>query len=259
MDDERTAVADSESAEPESGAAPMPECAKPVPELDPDAAAAAAAAAEIARTEAAQVQAARQRKQAIVREVKDYMQSIVLAVFLAMLIMTFIGRSFVVEGASMEPTLHNRERVIVEKISYRFTSPSRGDIIVLKNPWRPDPVGFGAAVEAMKELVDVTGRMRPYIKRVIALAGDTIEINAGVVFLNGKALDEPYIMEPPYYNYGPSVVPEGHVFVMGDNRNNSDDSRGSVGFLKISRIVGRAAVRYWPLARTTAFERPNVY
>ena len=80
---------------------------------------------------------ARRRRKAAVREAMEYVQSIALAILLAVVIMTFVGRSFVVEGASMEPTLHNRERIIVEKVSYRFRAPARGDIIVLRNPWRP--------------------------------------------------------------------------------------------------------------------------
>ncbi len=187
------------------------------------------------------------------------MQSIALAILLAVVIMTFIGRSFVVEGASMEPTLHNRERIIVEKVSYRFRTPARGEIIVLRNPWRPDTEGWARAVEAMRELVDFSGSMRPYIKRIIGVAGDTIEISDGRVYLNGKELHEPYIAAPPWSDYGPGTVPEGHVFVMGDNRNNSDDSRGSVGFLRIDRIVGRAMLRYYPLNKTGMMRRPDVY
>jgi len=100
---------------------------------------------------------AKRRRKAAVREAMEYVQSIALAILLAMVIMTFVGRSFVVEGASMEPTLHNRERIIVEKVSYRFRVPARGEIIVLRNPWRPDTEGWARAVEAMRELVDFSG------------------------------------------------------------------------------------------------------
>jgi signal peptidase I len=202
---------------------------------------------------------ARRRRKAAVREAMEYVQSIALAILLAVVIMTFVGRSFVVEGASMEPTLHNRERIIVEKVSYRFRAPARGDIIVLRNPWRPDTEGWARAVEAMRELVDFSGSMRPYIKRIIGVGGDTIEISDGRVYLNGKELHEPYVAAYPWSDYGRRTVPEGHVFVMGDNRNNSDDSRGSVGFLRIDRIVGRAVLRYYPLNKTGVMRRPDVY
>ena len=202
---------------------------------------------------------ARRRREAAVRETMEYVQSIALAILLAVVIMTFVGRSFVVEGASMEPTLHNRERIIVEKVSYRLRAPARGDIIVLRNPWRPDAEGWARAVEAMRELVDFSGSMRPYIKRIIGVAGDTIEISDGRVYLNGNELHEPYVAASPWSDYGPGTVPEGHVFVMGDNRNNSDDSRGSVGFLRIDRIVGRAVLRYYPLNKTGVMRRPDVY
>lgn len=214
----------------------------------------AAAAAEAARLEEAAI-----RREAAFREVREYLQAILLAVVLAMVIMTFIGRSFVVEGASMEPTLHNRERIIVEKISYRFRNPARGEVVVLKNPWRPDQSGMAAAVEAVRELVDFSGSMRPYIKRIVAVGGDRVQIRNGILHLNGKPIDEPYLNELAWSDYGPVTVPQGHVFVLGDNRNNSDDSRGSVGFLRVDRIVGRAWVRYYPLNKICALKAPAVY
>lgn len=217
-----------------------------------------AAAAETTADAARAAEAARKRK-AVLREVMEYVQSIALAMVLAVVIMTFIGRSFVVEGASMEPTLHNRERIIVEKVSYRLHGPQRGDIVVLKNPWRPDFTGWDAAAEAMREIVDLSGSMRPYIKRIVAVEGDTIQIYGGIVYLNGQALEEDYIADRPRMDYPLSTVPEDHVFVMGDNRNNSDDSRGSVGFLRESRIMGRAVFRYYPLNRVTALSRPDVF
>ena len=211
------------------------------------------------REEAERLEAARRRRKAVWREAMEYVQSIALAMVLAFVIMTFIGRSFVVEGASMEPTLHNRERIIVEKVSYRFREPRRGEIVVLKNPWRPDYTGWQAAAEAVREIVDLSGSMRPYIKRVIKVPGDTIQIRGGTVYLNGEPLKEDYILERPRFDFPPVTVPEGHVFVLGDNRNNSDDSRGNVGFLKISRIMGRAVFRYYPFNRMGVLPRPDVF
>ena len=211
-----------------------------------------AAAAETTADAARARPRKRQKREVIVVQAYSMM-------VLAAVIMTFIGRSFVVEGASMEPTLHNRERIIVEKVSYRLHGPQRGDIVVLKNPWRPDFTGWDAAAEAMREIVDLSGSMRPYIKRIVAVEGDTIQIYGGIVYLNGQALEEDYIADRPRMDYPLSTVPEDHVFVMGDNRNNSDDSRGSVGFLRESRIMGRAVFRYYPLNRVTALSRPDVF
>lgn len=125
----------------------------------------------------------------------------------------------------MENTLFDGERLWVDKITYRFRNPRRGEIIVLNVP--------GAR----------------FIKRVIAVEGDIIEERGGVVFLNSRPLDEPYVTNKTNMNWGPIIVPEGHVWVMGDNRPRSDDSRGSVGFLPRENIVGRAIFRYWPLNR----------
>ena len=88
-----------------------------------------------------------------------------------------------------------------------------------------------------------------FIKRIIAVGGDTVQERGGVIFVNGVAVEEPYVDNKTSMNWGPILVPQGHVWVMGDNRPRSDDSRGSVGFLPVSRIVGRALFRYWPLNR----------
>ena len=132
----------------------------------------------------------------------------------------------------MEPTLHNGERVLTEKLSYKFSTPNRGDIIVLKRPGRP------------------------FIKRIIAIEGDTLWISEGDVYLNGEVLDEPYIKEATKGTWGPYTVPEGKVFVMGDNRNNSDDSRISVGYLDVKDIKGRAIFRFYPFDKMTVFSSP---
>ena len=128
-----------------------------------------------------------------------------------------------VDGSSMEPSLHNGEFVIVNKIGYRFSAPGRGDIIVFHFP--RDPV-------------------QEYIKRIIGLPGDQIHIENGAVFVNGVKLDEPYIEAPPAYS-GNWTVPEGHLFVLGDNRNNSSDSH-NWGMVPMEYVVGKAIFVYWP-------------
>jgi len=147
------------------------------------------------------------------------------AVVLALFIIVFVAQSFKVDGASMENTLVHGERLMVDKLTYRFREPRRGEIIVLNVP--------GAR----------------FIKRIIAVGGDTIEERDGVIFVNGTAVDEPYVDNKTRMNWGPYLVPEGHVWVMGDNRPRSNDSRGTVGFLPVENIVGRAIFRYWPLNR----------
>ncbi|MGE5554306.1 MAG: signal peptidase I [Betaproteobacteria bacterium] len=161
--------------------------------------------------------------------IQEYVEAIVMAVVLAAFIMTFIARSFSVEGYSMEPTLHNGERLLVDELTYRFREPRRGEIVVLRFPANP--------------------RMR-FIKRVIGVPGDNILIQGGRVILNGRPLEEEYISEPIQGDYGPYVVPPESYFVLGDNRNHSEDSRyPAVGYVPKRLIVGRAILRYWPLTR----------
>ncbi|MFW6022776.1 MAG: signal peptidase I [Halanaerobiaceae bacterium] len=160
-------------------------------------------------------------------DVKEFIQSLIIAGVLAFFIITFVAQSFVVDGQSMEPTLHNGERLFVNKFIYRFHSPERFDIVVF------NPRG-------------VSGTR--YIKRVIGLPGETVHISDGITYINGEPLDEDYIKEPVRGDYGPYQVPEGNVFVMGDNRNHSADSRLSyVGYVDYDSISGKAFWVYWPL------------
>lgn len=124
----------------------------------------------------------------------------------------------------MEPNLHNNQRLIIEKISYRFREPERGDIIVLRRPYRSS---------------------EPLIKRVIGLPGDTIEVRDGHVSINRNWYREPYLDQATLGSMAPTLVPEEHVFVLGDNRQASNDSR-AFGFVPYSDIIGRAWLRYWP-------------
>lgn len=159
-------------------------------------------------------------------EVMEYVEAFVIAVVLAGFIITFVAQSFLVQGSSMEPTLHNGERLLVNKFIYRFRLPDRGDIVVFKYPADPK---------------------RKFIKRVVALPGDEVEIREGKVFINDMALKEDYTLDQTYGSYGPEVVPDKSIFVMGDNRNNSEDSRFSdVGFVPLTSVVGEAFVIYWP-------------
>jgi signal peptidase I len=145
------------------------------------------------------------------------------AVVLAVLINLFVAQGIYVYGQSMEPNLHTNQRLIVEKVSYRWGAPRRGDIVVVRIP----------------------GNKVPPIKRVIALSGETIEIREGRVLVNGEHLEETYLADVEQQDYGPFTVPLQNVFVMGDNRNLSSDSR-YFGPVPIDQILGRAWLSYWP-------------
>lgn len=154
---------------------------------------------------------------------RELAEAIVPAVILALLITQFVAQAKIVHGRSMEPNLHTGQRVIIEKISYHFYQPERGDIIV----------------------VSLNDDALPLIKRVIALPGETISIEDGRVLINGRVLDEPYLSHIQQRNYATFTVPPNHVFVMGDNRLDSRDSR-VFGPVHLSQIEGKAWLSVWP-------------
>ncbi|MGM0419896.1 MAG: signal peptidase I [Bacillota bacterium] len=163
-------------------------------------------------------------------DIKEFLQSLIIAGVLAFLIITFVAQSFVVEGSSMENTLQNGERLIANKIVYRFREPERGEIVVFTPKGAQD---------------------RRYIKRIIGLPGDNIYIREGQVYINGEAIEEDYIKEPmrDIGSSGPFEVPEDSYFVLGDNRNHSADSRfeSLVGYVDEDSIHGKAFWVFWPL------------
>ena len=162
-------------------------------------------------------------------EAKDWIISIVVAVVLAFLIRQFIVELYIVDGPSMRPTLQSQERLVVNKFIYSLRTPEKGEILVFKYPRNQE---------------------RDFIKRVIATEGDTIEIKDGRVYVNDQMLNEDYILEKTRSEYPKSTVPEGTVFVMGDNRNNSEDSRfADVGFVPYSLIKGKAMLVFWPFSQ----------
>lgn len=163
----------------------------------------------------------------------ELIETILLALFLFLAI-NFVSARIRVDGVSMEPSFQLGDYVVVNRLAYRAGELERGDIVVFPAPNDPE---------------------LDYIKRVIALPGDSIAIYNGAVVVNGLTLQEPYLLEGQFGNYAEHIVPEGSVFVMGDNRNNSDDSR-SWGFLQIDSIIGKAIFRYWPLTNMTVVEHP---
>ncbi len=157
---------------------------------------------------------------------RDLLETLVLAVIIFLVINTLTGR-YEVQSISMEPTLHEGQYLIVSKAAYWFHAPERGDIVVL------DPPNNQSSI--------------PYIKRIIGLPGERVEIRDGRVWINGVALNEPYISGPPSYTES-QVLGEDEYLVLGDNRNNSSDSH-IWGVLPRENIIGKTIFRYWPLTK----------
>ncbi len=159
----------------------------------------------------------------------EALKTIGLSVFLAFGIRAFVAEARYIPSGSMEPTLQINDRLIVDKLSYNFADPQRGDIVVFNPTDTLQKQNFHDA----------------FIKRVIGLAGEKVEVKGGRVFINDKPLREQYIADEPNYQYGPVTVPQGQYLVLGDNRNNSYDSH-YWGFVPREKIIGRAVVRFWP-------------
>lgn len=158
----------------------------------------------------------------------------IVAVILAFLIRSYVAEPRFIPSDSMVPTLAVGDRLLVEKVSYRLHPPQKGDIIVFEPPASLQKQGFA--------------KDDAFIKRIIGLPGQVITVRAGKVYVDDKPLDEPYIAEAPNYVLPILQIPANSYFVMGDNRNNSNDSH-VWGFLPRQNIIGRAIVRFWPLNR----------
>lgn len=158
---------------------------------------------------------------------RTFLREVLITVILALII--FFGaratiQTFVVVMSSMEPNFHDGQRLVVNKAVYFFGEPERGDVIIFKAP---------------------NGRNEDFIKRVIAIPGDIVEVKRGAVYVNGVALDEPYIMSPPSYRVDKTEVAENSYFVLGDNRNHSNDSRRG-WVVPRENIKGKAWLSTWP-------------
>jgi signal peptidase I len=159
--------------------------------------------------------------------IRDYADAGAIASVVALILITFVFQVSRVEGDSMLPTLEDGQYTVVNKLIYRLHPPQRGDVIVFRAPDEPD---------------------RDYIKRVVGVPGDKIEIRSGWVIINDLKLREPYEMGRPDYSRPPEKVKPGHLFVLGDNRQNSSDSH-LWGQLPIGRVRGKASLRIWPFSR----------
>ena len=180
---------------------------------------------------------------------------VVIAFVVALLIKTFLLQAFYIPSASMEPTLVEGDRVLVEKVSDWWGEPTRGQVVVFEKEFAPAIVGgeddpfWEDIVSALKGLFGFpTGGTQDFIKRVMAVGGDTIEGREGRVFVNGEVVEEPYLSDGTETSpFGPIDVPKDMIFVMGDNRGNSDDSR-AFGPIPVDEVVGHAFLLLWPPA-----------
>lgn len=171
----------------------------------------------------------------------EAVKTIGLSAILAFGIRTFVAEARYIPTGSMLPTLQINDRLIIDKVTYNFRLPQRGEIVVF-NP---------------TEVLEQQNYHEAFIKRVIGLPGDTVEVKEGRVFINNQPLQEQYIKDKPNYRLEPVTVPPDSYLVLGDNRNNSYDSH-SWGFLPRNKIIGRAVVRFWPPQRVGGIQTPDL-
>jgi len=173
----------------------------------------------------------------VLREVVDWVVIIVIAIGASYALRKWVIQPYRIQMSSMETTVFPNDLVMVDKMSYRFHQPHRGDVIIF---WPPGIT---------------TGD--PYIKRVIGLPGETVEARDGKVYVNGKAAEETYLHGYVMTDFGPTLVPQGQLFLMGDNRAVSLDSR-SFGTVSLQSVIGRAMFAYWPLKHFTVLKAQTV-
>ena len=158
---------------------------------------------------------------------RTVLREVLITVIIALVIFLILHaavQSFVVVGSSMEPNFQEGERLVTNKLVYKLHQPARGEVIVFHPP---------------------NNQQTDYIKRVIAIPGDSVEVKNGAVYVNGAKLDEPYIKEPPAYKLDKRKIPENEYFVLGDNRNNSNDSHNGWTAPR-QNIIGKAWLTFWP-------------
>src|SRR5262245_6704995 len=200
------------------------------------------------------------RRQGALAVVRETAVLVVLAILLAVLFKTFLVQAFYIPSGSMEPTLNVSDRVLVEKVSYRFGEVKDGDVIVFVHDLPGvEPESSNPVVRFFSSLGQAVGVTPPsdrdFIKRVVGTPGDRISCQQGTLLRNGRPVNEPYLAPgTTTENCTPTTVPQGQLYVMGDNRNNSEDSR-TFGPIDRSAVVGRAFVRIWPLSHTGLLRR----
>ena len=165
---------------------------------------------------------------------KENGTTVLIALTLAFFIRVFIAEPRYIPSESMFPTLETGDRLVIEKVAYKFHPPAKGDIVVFQPPAKLRLLGYKPN--------------QAFIKRAIATGGETVAVQNGIVYVNNRPLSEDYIAAPPEYDLIPVTVPEDNLFVMGDNRNNSNDSH-VWGFLPAENVIGHAVFRFWPFDR----------
>ena len=174
----------------------------------------------------APIKEAEAKKKSVGREILEWVFVVVFAVSVALIIRTFIFEPVRVDGESMLRTLHNNEYMIVTKYQYLFNDPERFDVVICRYPGRGNT---------------------NFVKRIVGIPGDTVEVKDTTLFVNGEPVDEPYIVNKPSYTMPAVTVGEGQYFVLGDNRPNSNDSHNPVvGQLTRKQIVGKVRLVVWP-------------
>lgn len=172
-----------------------------------------------------------------IREFLSWALAFMVAITVGVFVHVFVMEPFEVDGSSMEPSFFSGDRVLLSKISYHLSSPRRGDVVVFHYP--ADPT-------------------RDFIKRVIGLPGDTVQVHNGYVYVNGRTIQEDYLRSFPLEEFPSARVPTDSYFVLGDNRNNSMDSRDShVGFVQSKYLVGKVEMVYWPLQDFRVLRAPD--
>ena len=174
------------------------------------------------------------RKSKLWQQTRENLQIIAIALALALFIRAFVAEPRYIPSDSMFPTLEVGDRLVVEKVSYYFRPPATGEIVVFDPPQQLQIQGYA--------------KDQAFIKRVIGTPGQTVQVQDSKVYINGRPFNEDYIAEPPAYQMEPVQVPVDQLFVMGDNRNNSNDSH-VWGFLPKQNVIGHACYRFWPFSR----------
>jgi signal peptidase I len=200
----------------------------------------------------------RHEHQGLVGTLREVVPLVLSALLLAILIKSFLVQAFFIPSASMQPTLQPGDRILVCRVCTAFSDVTYGDVIVFSDPDPAPHEERGVVGRFLHWLGEGIGVARPedddFIKRVVALEGDTWEIRRGQLFVDGARVREPYVAaEGDLRDFGPETVPDGMLFVLGDNRLHSGDSRfpppGGLGYVPEEKVIGEAFVIAWPLGR----------
>jgi signal peptidase I len=198
---------------------------------------------------AAPTQEHEEKRRSLLRELPVLL---LVAFLIAFGVKSLVAQAFFIPSESMESTLLVGDRVLVSRLSYRLHEPRRGDVVVFTSPFENGKRRPGLTVRVLHAILESVGLRQPstedFIKRVIGLPGETVEGRNGKIYINGRELVEPYLNEDTIPGFEPKKVPKGKLWVMGDNRNQSQDAR-VFGPIDEDKVIGRAILRIWPIPR----------